>query len=70
MSVSAVLGERRIVQVPEGPIEYRVTGTGPTIVFLHGIIANGDVWRGVVEDLARDHCCITPDWPLGAHALT
>jgi pimeloyl-ACP methyl ester carboxylesterase len=69
MSVSAVLGERRIVQVPEGPIEYRVTGTGPTIVFLHGIIANGDVWRGVVEDLARDHCCITPDWPLGAHAL-
>ena len=69
MSISVVLGERHILHIPEGPIEYRVTGTGPTVVFLHGIIANGDVWRGVVADLAQDHRCITPDWPLGAHAL-
>jgi pimeloyl-ACP methyl ester carboxylesterase len=69
MSISPVLGERRIVQIADGQIEYGVTGQGPTIVFLHGIIANGDVWRGVVEDLAHDHRCITPDWPLGAHLL-
>ena len=69
MSSSTVLGERHILHLPEGPIEYRVAGAGPTIVFLHGIIANGDVWRGVVAELAHDHRCITPDWPLGAHAL-
>lgn len=69
MSTSPLLGERHLLQVPEGPIEYRVSGSGPTLVFLHGIIANADVWRGVVEDLARDHRCIAPDWPLGAHAL-
>lgn len=70
MSTSLELGECHILHISEGPIEYRVTGRGPTVVFLHGIIANGDVWRGVVADLARDHCCIVPDWPLGAHRLT
>lgn len=70
MSTSPELGECHILHISEGPIEYRVTGRGPTVVFLHGIIANGDVWRGVVADLSRDHCCIVPDWPLGAHRLT
>lgn len=69
MSTSPVLGERHVLHLPEGPIEYRANGVGPTLVFLHGIIANADVWRGVVEDLSRDHRCIAPDWPLGAHAL-
>lgn len=69
MSSSIALGERHILEIAEGAIEYRVTGRGPTIVFLHGIIANGDVWRGVVADLARDHRCVVPDWPLGAHRL-
>lgn len=69
-STSPELGERHILSISEGPIEYRVTGRGPTVVFLHGIIAKGDVWRGVVADLSRDHCCIVPDWPLGAHRLT
>lgn len=70
MSTSLELGECHILHISEGPIEYRVTGQGPTIVFLHGIIANGDVWRAVVADLSRDHRCIVPDWPLGAHRLT
>ena len=58
MAITATLGERRTLEIEDGPIEYRVTGQGPTIVFLHGIIANGDVWRGVVADLARDHRCV------------
>ena len=69
MAITATLGERRTLDIEEGPIEYRVTGRGPTIVFLHCIIANGDVWRGVVADLARDHHCVVPDWPLGGHRL-
>lgn len=69
MSTSLALGERRTLQIADGPIEYCVAGRGPTVVFLHGIIANGDVWRGVVADLAKDHRCVVPDWPLGAHRL-
>lgn len=67
MAISYELGERRTAFIGEGEVEYRIAGTGPTIVFLHGIIANADVWRGVVANLSRDHRCISPDWPLGAH---
>jgi pimeloyl-ACP methyl ester carboxylesterase len=28
---------------------------------------NGDLWRKVVPELARDHRCITLDVPLGGH---
>src|SRR5438132_4940033 len=35
VSISSELGDRRIVQVPAGSIEYRDRGTGPAIVFVH-----------------------------------
>lgn len=69
MALSETLGELRSLEIDDGRIEYRIRGQGPTLVFLHGIIANGDIWRGVVADLARDHRCVVPDWPLGAHRL-
>lgn len=71
MAISDSLGELRTLDIEDGSIEYRICGEGqgPTVVFLHGIIANADVWRGVVADLAPDHRCVAPDWPLGAHQL-
>jgi pimeloyl-ACP methyl ester carboxylesterase len=69
MAISETLGELRTLEIEDGRIEYRTRGRGPTLVFLHGIIANGDVWRGVVAELASDHHCVIPDWPLGAHRL-
>ena len=69
MAISQTLGEPRTLEIDDGPIEYRTRGRGPTVVFLHGIIANGDVWRGVVAELATDHHCVVPDWPLGGHRL-
>ena len=71
MAISDTLGEVRTVEIEDGRIEYRIRGEGlgPTVLFLHGIIANADVWRGVVADLASDHRCVAPDWPLGAHRL-
>jgi len=69
MSHSSVLGEPRQVEISCGPIRYRERGSGPTLVFLHGIVANGDVWRNVVAELASEYRCITPDWPLGSHKL-
>jgi 2-(acetamidomethylene)succinate hydrolase len=37
------------------------TGSGPTLVFLHGITANGRVWDPVVERLADRFRCIALD---------
>lgn len=64
-----LLGPLRRVDTAEGPIAYHEQGQGPTVVCVHGIVANADVWRHVVDDLAADHRCITPDLPLGAHEL-
>ena len=71
MAISESLGDVRTLEIEDGRIEYRIRGEGcgPAVVFLHGIIANADVWRGVVSDLASDHACVAPDWPLGAHRL-
>jgi pimeloyl-ACP methyl ester carboxylesterase len=70
MSISTALGERRTVDVPAGTIEYRERGSGPPIVFAHGVGVNGDLWRNVAPALAdAGHRCIVPDLPLGAHSI-
>jgi pimeloyl-ACP methyl ester carboxylesterase len=61
--------EPRTITISAGPIRYREHGHGPPIVFLHGIVANGVLWRRVVPRLAAGHRCIVPDWPLGSHEL-
>src|SRR3954453_12363363 len=68
MSVSTELGELRTVDLPAGTIAYRERGEGPPVVFVHGVGVNGDLWRHVAPPLARDHRCIVPDLPHGAHA--
>jgi pimeloyl-ACP methyl ester carboxylesterase len=67
MSVSQSLGDAKEVQLGQGTIRYRERGTGEPIVFVHGLLVNGDLWRKVVPTLAKDFRCITPDWPLGSH---
>jgi pimeloyl-ACP methyl ester carboxylesterase len=69
MSRSAVLGDPRDIELSVGPIRYRESGRGRPIVFLHGIVANGDIWRRVAPRLARVYRCVVPDWPFGSHEL-
>jgi pimeloyl-ACP methyl ester carboxylesterase len=68
MAISAVLGERRTVDLPAGTIEYRERGSGPAVVFVHGVGVNGDLWRKVVPSLAGEYRCIAPDLPHGSHS--
>jgi pimeloyl-ACP methyl ester carboxylesterase len=57
----------RECRLSQGTIRYREIGRGPTVVFVHGVLVNGALWREVVPVLA-DRCrCIVPDLPLGAH---
>ena len=57
------------IDLPQGTIRYRDTGSGPPLVFVHGLLANGMLWRRVVPHLAAHYRCIVADWPLGAHSV-
>ena len=69
MSKSLELGDQKEVRLDSGSVRYRERGSGPTIVFVHGLLVNGDLWRKVVPLLAGEFRCITPDWPLGSHEV-
>jgi pimeloyl-ACP methyl ester carboxylesterase len=70
MAISKELGEVREVALPGGTVRYRERGAGPVVLFVHGLLVNGDLWRKVVPEVAAaGYRCITPDWPLGAHEI-
>lgn len=71
MSISRELGDERTLDLPQGTIAYRERGpeSGPPLLFLHGLLTNGDLWRRVSPGLAeRGFRCLAPDWPLGSHS--
>lgn len=49
-------------------IDYTDTGTGPTVLFVHGVYVTGALWNDVVAELGEGFRCIAPTWPLGAHS--
>ena len=57
------------VHLSQGTIRYREDGTGEPLLFVHGVVVNGDLWRKVVPRLSKDFRCIVPDWPLGSHEV-
>jgi pimeloyl-ACP methyl ester carboxylesterase len=48
-------------------IDYTDTGTGPVVLFVHGVYVTGALWNDVVAELGDQYRCIVPTWPLGAH---
>jgi pimeloyl-ACP methyl ester carboxylesterase len=70
MSISESLGTPRSVVLPAGTVHYRERGTGRPVVFVHGLLVNGDLWRNVVPIIAEaGYRCLTPDLPLGSHGV-
>ena len=59
--------ELKEIGVPQGTIRYRDTGSGEPIVFVHGLLVNGRLWRKVTPPLEDEFRCIVPDLPLGSH---
>jgi pimeloyl-ACP methyl ester carboxylesterase len=57
------------IDLEHGTIRYRDEGSGPTLVFVHGVLVDGSLWTPVVERLAGRARCIVPDWPLGSHGV-
>jgi pimeloyl-ACP methyl ester carboxylesterase len=58
------------IDINAGTIHYEATGpeNGRPVVFVHGYMMGGQLWRQVSERLADLGLrCIAPTWPLGAH---
>lgn len=60
---------KREVSVPIGVLRYRDEGTGPNLVFVHGIFADGSLWDPMIDRLSDQFRCIAPDLPLGSHVI-
>ena len=58
------------VRLSAGTIRYLDRGAGRPVVFVHGFLTNGTLWRNVVPPLVEaGFRCVVPDWPLGSHAI-
>jgi pimeloyl-ACP methyl ester carboxylesterase len=55
------------ITLPQGTISYRDTGEGPPVVFIHGLLVDGALWRKVTPLLDGSARSIVPDLPLGSH---
>jgi pimeloyl-ACP methyl ester carboxylesterase len=58
----------------QATIEYQEFGPPdsehPPVVFVHGVLVDGQLWRGVAEKLGRlGYRCIVPSLPLGSHTI-
>ena len=61
------LGTPRELDLPQGTILCHEAGSGPPLVFVHGLRVNANLWRKVVERLSPSFRCIALDMPLGSH---
>ncbi len=62
------------IDLPAGRIEYRITGPAdpshPPVVFVHGLLVNGELWSGVADLLAESGIrSYQPTLPLGSHRI-
>src|ERR1700722_9377888 len=57
------------LELAQGKIRYRDAGDGKPLVFVHGLLVDGLLWRKVTPLLDGEFRCIVPDWPLGSHRV-
>jgi len=67
-SVQRAAEEMKELSLAQGTIRYRDSGDGQPIVFVHGLLVNGLLWRKVTPLLQGEFRCVVPDWPLGSHS--
>src|SRR3712207_1174310 len=64
-----ILGDPREIDLPGGRIRVFEAGSGPTLVFVHGLLVNANLWRKPIARLRKDFRCVALDLPLGSHTL-
>jgi pimeloyl-ACP methyl ester carboxylesterase len=61
--------ERKEVRLRGGTLAYWEAGSGPPLVFVHGVFVNHLLWSELIPLLSDRYRCIAPDWPLGSHSI-
>jgi 3-oxoadipate enol-lactonase len=57
------LPELKTIDFPDGKVSYREMGTGPSIVFLHGLAGNSRSWEGQFDHFSKTNHVIAWDTP-------
>ncbi|WP_026911535.1 alpha/beta fold hydrolase [Patulibacter minatonensis] len=52
-----------------GPSDPAVAADAPVLVFVHGVLMDGTLWRHVVAGLRERARCVVPLLPLGGHRI-
>ncbi len=56
--------------LPIGRTRVRTAGSGPALMFTHGLLVDGRIWDRVAADVAdAGFTAVLPDLPLGAHTV-
>lgn len=61
--------ERKEARLRAGTVVYHEEGSGPVLLFVHGLFANSALWSKVIPLLSDRYRCVAPDWPLGSHPI-
>lgn len=62
--------ERKEIQLRGGKLAYWEAGSGPPLLFVHGVFVNHLLWTSKLIPLLQGRFrCIAPDWPLGSHSI-
>jgi pimeloyl-ACP methyl ester carboxylesterase len=52
---------RRTIELHGHPVSYRLAGSGPLLVLIHGITSSSRTWERVLPALAEHHTVLAPD---------
>jgi pimeloyl-ACP methyl ester carboxylesterase len=69
MTTDRILPRKQLKLANGITLDYVDEGSGPTVVFIAGLLANGDLWRKVISRMKGEYRCIAFDLPLGAHRI-
>lgn len=59
----------RTIELPQGTLALHDSGSGEPLLFVHGLLVDGRLWRKVVPRLEGEFRCLVPDLPLGSHRI-
>jgi len=62
-------GTEHDLSLSHGTVRYRQLGEGRPVVFIHGLLVDGALWRKVTPHLSDGCRCVAPDLPLGSHRI-
>jgi len=68
MNLEQFNSHRTTIDTPSGKVAYVDVGSGPTALFVHGVLMSSYLWADVIGALAQERRCIALDLP--AHGRT